>query len=178
MSVVNEDYAIVSNWAVSEIDQAISEGLVDPILVEDYSKPITRLAFCNMNAELIKRVNPEVNSIPLLDTASSTAKDECENCAEAPYEEMTREQAAVMIAHSVDLTCLLDENFDPFTVLSVYEDAGEITSDAVWAVAALVDLGIYKGTGDGKLAPTKIATVEQAVSWLVRTSALYENRVK
>ncbi len=177
MSVVNEDVALVSNWAVSEIDQAISEGLVDPILVEDYSKPITRLAFCNMNAELISRVNPQVEQIPLLDSASD-AKEECEDCKDSPDEDMTRQQAALMIARSVDLSGLLDEDFDPVAVLSVYEDFADIEPDAVWAMAALVELGIYKGTGDGRLAPKDIATVEQAVSWLVRTSALYENRIK
>ena len=177
MSVVNEDYALVSNWAVSEIDQAISQGLVDPIMVEDYSKPITRLAFCNMNAELLSRVSPDIGDIPLLDGAGA-AKEECEECKDSPDEEMTRQQAAMMIARSVDLTGLLSEEFDPVAVLSIYEDAALIDPDAVWAMAALVELGVYKGTGDGKLAPGEIATVEQAVSWLVRTCALYEEKTK
>ena len=165
LTTENEDVAVVSSWAVQYVDELSENKLFDTSFIVSYTEPITRLAFCTMNAELISAVNPDVAQLPLTDLAAISETLEAR-------EDLKRQEAAQIIVKYDDLGSLIGCEIDTEEILSQFTDSDLIRPEARDAMALLVHLGVFTGTGDGKLAPDSLATGEQAVTWLMRTYAV------
>ncbi len=163
LSVEHEAISLVSGWAADHVNRAVEKNIINTSGIRRYSDPITRLTFCNMNAELLGAVCPELSDIPLL--SDVTGGDPLDKT-------ITREEAAVIIVNTIDLTGLLKSTVDTDSVLSEYKDAAMISPEARDAVAFLIMLQVFTGTGEGMLEPKENATTEQAVVWLIRAHDL------
>ena len=167
LSVEHEAVSLVSIWAADAVDTAVTDGLIDTSEVIDYTQPITRLSFCTMNAELLSAVYPKLADIPLISATTLTSENE--------DTVITREEAATIIVTSNDITYFMSQTVDTDSILSDYNDADLISENARSSLAVLVELGVYMGTGDDMLAPKAYATVEQAITWLIRTYEIVQS---
>jgi len=165
LTTENEDVAVVSSWAVKYVDELSENKLFDTSTIVSYTEPITRLAFCTMNAELLSAVNPDVAQLPLTDISAISETLEA-------AEHLKRQEAAQIIVKYDNLKGLLNCEIETESILSQFSDSDLILPEARDAVALLVHLGVFTGTGDGKLDPDSLATGEQAVTWLMRTYAV------
>jgi hypothetical protein len=77
-----------------------------------------------------------------------------------PNEKITREQAMQIIANAIKLTKLNEqlEDLSPEPILQAFNDAGEISSWAMYSVAKSVKAGIVTGRSDNELAPKDFIT--------------------
>ncbi len=87
----------------------------------------------------------------------------------APYESITREQAAIMIARAANLE-LVDED-TARQVLGNFSDRRFISSYADIEVASVVDAGLMQGMGANKFKPQGITTRAQAAAMIVNLMA-------
>lgn len=166
----SEEGIQVSEWASESVNEANSSGIFDMSHVEDYTEPITRLAFCTMSAELLNIVYP-------YSPQYSSVETQLKGITVSEDPNLTREDAAVLIADNMDLGLALDEPLNTDAVLADYSDSYLLDPESREAMATLVKLGVYLGTGDSMLEPDVLATVEQTVTWLMRTYVILRSRM-
>ena len=169
LSVEHEAISVVSDWAADPVNRAAESKVINTSYIKSYSDPITRLTFCNMNAELLGTVCPELSEIPLLSGLTDGKTDD---------KAITREEAAVIIVNTVDLSGRLTMTVDTDEVLRRFKDADMISPEARDAMAFLIKSGVFTGMGEGMLKPKDFATTEQAVAWLIRTHDIIKSESK
>lgn len=164
LTTEHESVDLVSPWATEYVDGNAEQKLFSTDGIKSYTDPITRLAFCTMNAELLKNLKPDVEvEAPDISALAATL---------SAYELISREEAAQIIANDDELSKLVPYELNSASILGQYKDAGKVSPEARDAMALLVHLGVFAGTGNGKLNPGSYATGEQAVTWLMRTYAV------
>ena len=171
-----------SSWAVAELQTAISMGLVPQDLQTGYQRNISRQNFCRLIWELIKKQpdymqllwnKPEV-------TFTDTDVAEISWCAQLgvingvgngrfePYRELTRQEAAKILALTTQLLGVQDTGAQaPFTDRTAFSN---------WAVP-FIDFcgvnGIVNGRETGAFDPTGQFSTEQAIITILRICQRY-----
>lgn len=171
-----------SDWAVSEINTAINNGLVTANVQKDYKADITREYFCELVVKLYEKItgdNVYAGSNPFDDTnntevikayelgiVNGVSDDEF-----APENKITRQEICTMLVRAIGA---MYENIDlnDYTRHS-FADSSIIASWAMDSVQFAYDNEIMQGVGDNKIDPLGYATCEQAVLLVNR---IYENR--
>lgn len=182
------DYHTPSDWAQSEVWDAIITGLVPNDLQSAYRNNITREEFCRLMVTLMEQsVNIDIDaylkaenitvSNPFIDTDDSDVlaayalgivSGTSENTF-SPGNSITRQEAATMLARTakvLDLTTEESENF---------KDAGQFASwasESIAFVSGLADptngVKVMNGMGNGNFAPTDSYSREQAILTALR----------
>ncbi|HIU57465.1 MAG TPA: S-layer homology domain-containing protein, partial [Candidatus Ornithomonoglobus merdipullorum] len=171
-----------SDWAVSEINTAINNGLVTANVQKDYKADITREFFCELVMKLYEKITGEsaaVGSNPFNDTnntevikayklgiVNGISSDEF-----APNSNITRQEICTMLVRAIGV---MYPNIDlnDYTRHS-FADSANIASWAMDSVQFAYDNDILQGIGNNSIDPLGHATCEQAILLVNR---IYENR--
>jgi len=163
---------IAGHWAEAEIKILVEKGAIAgyPDGTFRPNNNITRAEFATV---LVKAFELEAKEGKVFtDTATHWAKDAIatanaydiikgySNEKFGPNDQITREQAAVMIAKAADLTASEQA--------PVFSDSAKISDWARAAVAAAAEAEIIKGYPDGSFRPQGQATRAEAVTIIVR----------
>ena len=164
-----------SSWAETSINEAIVSNLVPQNLRSNYTQATTRAEFCalavalyeNLSGEIIERTmfldtnDANVEKMAALGVVNGIGDDKF-----APDDNLTREQAAVMLAR------LADSIGNPFTMHPpTFSDIDGISLWAIEGVGQVQNAGIMGGVGDNTFAPLDDYTREQSIVTMLR---LYE----
>ena len=171
-----------SDWAASEIQYAISQGLVPANMQKDYKTNISRIEFCEILTKTIEAKSGKSIDDMLSAGAWNPQKDFTDTDSKyvdymcrlgivngvsdtlfEPYSKITREEAAIMLMRTAKVL-----GFDT-THNSTVEPS--VSSWARDGVGFVTEKGIMNGTGDG-FDPSGKYTKEQAIATFVR---LYKN---
>ena len=171
-----------SEWARTEINDAISKEILPDYLQCNYTENITRAEFCTLLTKLLeKKSGMDIDTLvkekgvqiksPFEDTyyeyvdyiyklgiVNGTGENRFD-----PLENITREQAATMLTRAADVL-----GYD-IAYQNVVEQ--EISDWAKDGVGFVTENGIMNGTGEG-FAPKGTYTKEQAIATFVR---MYNN---
>ncbi len=166
-------YDFPSEWAKSDIENAIEKNLVPEHLQKRYRKNITRESFCELIYELpfVKERASDVGKIKYADTDNEIVLRLSElgvingvgDGLFAPKEYLTREQAATILCRVYEL---LDSNIVSDT--DIFADEEQISDWAKESVYKMKKSGIMNGTGDNKFSPKETYTTEQSVVTILR----------
>lgn len=169
-------YDTPSGWAKDTVEKAIRLKLVPLNRQNRYRKNITRESFCEIAYELpVIREYAEKDSImssEFSDTDNSKIKalasigiiEGVGDGKFAPYEFITREQAAVIL----DRIYALSEKSIPDGDDTVFSDDDLISSWARDGVYNMRKTGVIEGVGNGEFAPLDTYTTEQAITTIYR----------
>lgn len=174
----------VSNWAIDSVLKAGEVNLLEEGRNYVYTRPITREEFCELIYNLIEKsvgVEWEWNNQspnPFSDTKNEkvialTLGEIIKGKGEwkfAPNDTLTREEAATIIERTTKKAIPVPMHELYYT----FEDENEISDWAMNGVQAVCNMGIMKGTGEGKFSPKGIFTVEEAVTALMRIYDTYK----
>ncbi len=191
----------MSNWAYDEIPDAIDDDLVPPELQNSYTDDTTRIDFCYLAINLIvTTTGKSIDSIvftavgmsltdyqhtyPLTDTTDETViaayalgivtgykNDSTGTYSFEPYNTITRQEAAVMLARTANYLGLTAA-----VSTTSFNDASSIggwASESVAFVAGLVSesgLAVMGGVGNNTFDPTGSYTRQQAIATFYRLS--------
>ena len=162
-----------SPWAQAQVSAAIAANLVPESLQSRYTQPITRAEFCALATALYEAVigreitsrekfadtaDPNVEKMAALGVVSGVGGNKF-----APFERLTREQAAVMLSR---LAFALGKPL-PKQAAS-FADYNAISSWAAENVGQVQATGIMSGVGDNKFAPKDQYTIEQSIVTVFR----------
>lgn len=172
-----QDYLLEwsSDWAAPEIREAIAAGLLPRENRGLFPLPITRQEFCVLLMALYRSAAPEANGAPETapfqdtqnpDVAAAYALGLVQGIAPkqfAPYESITREQAATMLCRLAERLGL---HWDASAVS--FADASQIS---VWAKDSVFQLyhgDIMQGVEGHRFSPQAAYTKEQSIATLHR----------
>ena len=174
-----------SAWAQSQVNEAISYGLVPQSIQGDYQSPITRLEFAELMVELVMDyygeysnpytamgVEPRVEHLGQYffdDVAEEDHyvvrlvfglqfMDGIGDHLFGPDQALTREQAATIFANAAKQMGKTISN--PGTT---FADSGSISSWAKDGVGQIVSIGVMSGMGNNLFAPKESITREQSI---------------
>ena len=171
----------ISDWAVSEVNAAIEAGLVPREMQKNYTGPISRRGFCLLAAATIEvKTGQDISDYALKNGSSSvTFSDtkEAEIISSAklgivngyedgtfkPKSDITREQAAAMLARCAKLLGMSDGPSN-----GGFADAAQISGWAAESVAFVRSNAIMSGDTDNNFMPQGGYTVEQAIATFYR----------
>lgn len=172
--IAHGDLAAPSNWAMDYVSKADSIGMTDYFKVP-WTNNITREQFCHLAYNMLDRAKniewKKAVENPFEDTDNEKVLSlYLEGIIEgkdgkifAPQDEITREEAAAILARIADCMEL------PSTEMYFeFADIGEISDWASHNVQRVCNLGVMHGVGDNRFSPKSGYTVEQAVVTLVR----------
>ena len=179
----------VSSWATEEIDWAVRCALVSETLLEAGAEAaVTRGDFAAISVNLYQALSGEDVEASLADAAASPFTD-CDAPAVTaaaraklvngfddgtfqPAASIRRQDLCMMLSNTLRAAGMPLWQPDSEAILAAFPDGGEVSDYARAAVAAMVELGVVKGTdNDGviTLDPFGETTVEQAVVMALRT---------
>ncbi len=152
----------VSDWAEEAVEKAVNNGLIT--VTGNYQETISREDFCRMALKVL-----EQNGISV-DWTATVCEEACrqellENVEADGGEDLTREQAAVILSRVIQNIGLLPEA--QTEILATYADSDSISQWAREAVAQMTATGFMNGM-DGSFAPQEAVTREQAITLLIR----------
>ncbi len=176
-----------SEWAAAEVAQAIEQNIVPERLQDRYQSPITRAEFAECAVRFAMAHYKETDAGAFVRKYASNDSpgftdltEETREFSEyayrlgivkgksdtefAPDDEITRQEAAVMLYRTYQL-CGGDSEGDGEVS---FTDGGEIASWAVSAVSAVTEAGVMEGVGEGKFNPAGSYTREQCYLTLTR----------
>ena len=166
------DRGAMGNWAASYIERATSLGLVPPIF-NDLTLPITRAEFAALAVRLYeKTADREIYGRMAFNDTNDTNVQKMGYLGVvtgvgggnfAPYNTLTREQAAVMLSRLAYAMGQPFHNAEP-----AFADSANISSWAVEAVGQMRAYGIMSGTGDNNFSPNGDYTVQQSIVTMLR----------
>lgn len=167
-----EDY---SEWSRSDVKLAGQYGFIPASLTSRKSGAnITRNEFCDIAVNVIKYVDsielPKKTMVSFSDSDSQNVRllaqlgiiTGYENGEFRPNNQITREEAAVVISRILSLFGLQDK------ATTVYSDSDEIQVWAKSAVDIVGKYGIMKGMGENIFSPGSGYTVEQSIVTMLR----------
>ena len=170
------DLAAPSEWARSDIAEADAIGMLDYFKVP-WTIPITREQFCNLAYNMLdvsmninwKKISPnpfdDTDNEKVISLYLEDIIEGKENKTFAPDDELTREEAAVILYRIAEYAKLKPETSE--SILLMYADDEEISDWAKDAVYNLYDMNIMNGTEKG-FEPQSPYTVEQSIATLMR----------
>ena len=174
----------LSDWAVNEVNAAISAGLVPADLQNNYQSPISRASVAQMFINLVEKASGQTidellaaNGAAINENAFVDTKDPAVLAANAlgiingvgdrrfaPEATLTRAQAAAIINRIARMLGANTDGFDhEFTDVSGHWVSVELG----WPVSS----GIINGIGENKFAPNSELTREQAIAIVGRALA-------
>ena len=161
-----------SQWAVGQVNAAITAGLVPPHLQSRYTQATTRAEFAalavalyeNQRGEITGRVTfTDTDNVDVQKAAYIGVVQGVGNNRFAPNDTLTREQAAVMLAR---LANALDR---PLSAQApTFADNGSIASWAFDHVGQVQAAGIMHGVGNNRFDPQGSYTREQSIVTIYR----------
>lgn len=175
-AILASNNAQVDGWAKDQVNEAIASGLVAAGLGEDYRVNITRAQFAATTVKLYEAMSgervPAAAENPFTDTSDPVILQAAElgfvygitDDTFAPDSLVTREQAAAMLSRVY--TKLGGEL--PAVEATTFDDDGSVSDWARDAVAFMSDKGIVSGMGDNRFDPQGSASIEQALSIVLR----------
>ena len=172
-----------SEWARSDVDNAVNEGLVPKLNQINYIGKITRLEVCQLidnllNKQGIVKNNPVEN--PFSDTADESVvslynyniingKNESEFY---PYDYITREEFAKILANTYHMF----NNSLPDNCSAVYTDWENISDWAINSVNEVSYLKLFVGNDAGEFQPQNNITKEEVIITLLRLYDLIDSK--
>ena len=174
----------VSEWAQESIIKAGENNILESSRNYVYGNPITREEFCELIYNLIHNTSSkgiEIDyalNIYITDTDNAkvlelyargiiNGKTKTEF---APNDTLTREEAATIIARTCDKEIPVPRH----ELYYEFSDKAEISDWAMDGVQNVCNMGVMKGTGDGKFSPKDTFTVEEAITALMRIFDTYK----
>ncbi|PKM57438.1 MAG: hypothetical protein CVU98_05975 [Firmicutes bacterium HGW-Firmicutes-3] len=188
----NDSEDIGSFWAVEDIKQAISLGLVPAELQSDYSKTMSRLDFCTLIVALIQAWDESIYSEALNHVNEKIVSfDDCTDinvkiCVNLgivegvgnnlfnPEASIKRQEAAKILWSTLAILSNELAVMQEARMPHLFEDGGEIRSWAREKIYWAYYLGIMTGVGDNKFKPNGEYTREQAILTTLRLYQLKE----
>lgn len=165
--------ASASDWAVEQINAAISANLVPASLQSKYTQATTRAEFCALAVALYETVKDA--EITERATFSDTSDVNVQKMAAlgvvngvgdnkfSPDSALTREQAATMLSR------LADAISKPLTAQApTFNDNSSVSVWAFDAVGQMQATGIMGGVGDNTFSPSTDYTREQSIVTILR----------
>lgn len=172
---VTEGSAQPAGWAKADAERAKTLGILPAALQNAYDQPITRAQFCVLADGLYTKVKGGMASadpaVTFADTtdpavlrmASAKVVNGVGNGAFDPDGQLTREQAATMLAR---LSAVLDK---PLTASEpTFADNADVAGWAMPFVGQMQASGIMGGTGNNQFSPKQSYTREQSVVTIMR----------
>ena len=171
-----------SDWALDEVNNAISIGLVTDSVQADYQADITREQFCEMVIRAYEKISNNTAEMGNI-TFSDTDNAEILKAANlgivsgygggifAPDDLITREQIATMLVRMID-SAVTYENVSIYNN-NYFADASSISDWAVSSVNFAYDKRLMQGVGDNRIDPQANTTCEQAILLVYRTINKY-----
>ena len=166
-----------SDWARESVDAANDMGITDKTQSFNYSAPITREQFCDMIYNYIKVLGIDIESTESSFTDTDNEKISALNkmgiingkteTEFAPNDNLTREEAAVILNRMINETIPVDVSEMYF----VFDDEAEISDWASGAIQVMCNMGVMNGVGENNFAPKDSYTVEQAITTIMRVYA-------
>ena len=174
----------VSEWAQESVVKAGENHILESGRNYVYGNPITREEFCELIYNLIHNTSSkgiEIDyalNIDITDTDNAkvlelyareiiNGKTKTEF---APNDTLTREEAATIIARTCDKEIPVPRH----ELYYEFADKSEISDWAMDGVQNVCNMGVMKGTGDGKFSPKGTFTVEEAITALMRIFETYK----
>lgn len=168
-----------SNWALETVDTARETGILDVSEQYSYTAPINREDFCTLAMRTLTKcgiTTGEAAENPFTDTENEdvvtlynlgviNGKSET---TFAPYDNITREEAAAILHRMCKTLGVEDVYFDYRLSSYCFYDRSEFSE---WATEHIYNIylhGIMTGVGNDKFAPKEFYTTEQAVATMVR----------
>ena len=161
-----------SSWAIAQVNAAIEAKLVPQNLQSGYNQPTTRAEFCALAVALYENLKGEItgrtsftdtNDVNVQKAAFINVVGGVGNNRFDPNAQLTREQAAAMLAR------LADAVGKPFPKQeATFADNSVISSWAVDVVGQVQAAGIMGGVGDNRFAPQDPYTREQSIVTIMR----------
>lgn len=178
-----------SDWAKTEVESAISQGLVPKDLQSSYQTPITRQEFCRLAVTMVEVVEEKPVSQVIADRElqtkenafSDTQDDYAENaCALGivngyedgtfrPQGSIKRQEAAKMLYETAKVL-----EYTGSGGSLTFSDRDDIASYAVTAVKFASSTGVMKGVEDGRFDPSGLYTRQQAYITMDRLLSVLE----
>lgn len=157
----NQVSSSLSDWAENDINDAIALGLIPEELQSEWQMPITRVDFCKLAWKLYIKMIVECDAeiveanIEFPDTIGLPGDDEAiistiatlgivsgyEDNTFRPYNEITREEAAVMLARTV--SCFGKDSTNNYPI--IFGDISDISDWAKNSVDLVSAIGIMSG---------------------------------
>ena len=178
------DRELPIGWAREDVARAISLKLVPVGLRSDYNQAITRAEFCHLAVRfytnnlgaITERVtfsdcaDPNVELMGALGVVSGDGKGRF-----APNRDMTRQEAATMIARLLD--AMGEKAFGRTLPMQepTFDDNGSISDWAFEAVGQMQAAGIMGGTGNNRFSPVRPYTREQSIVTVLKLDDLFLN---
>ena len=168
------DLAAPSDWAMEYVSKADRIGMLDYFKIP-FSSNINREQFCILAYNMLDRATDiewkKVSPNPFEDTDNEKVLslylediiDGKEEKSFAPYDEITREEAATILKRIAEYMKLGYPE-----VYFEFEDGENTSGWATDAVQRVCNLGVMQGVGNNRFAPKGRYTVEQAITTLVR----------
>ena len=161
-----------ASWAAEQVNEAIAAKLVPENLQSKYTQPTTRAEFCALAVALYENVKGEITGRK---TFSDTNDANVQKAAAigivsgiapnvfAPNDNLTREQAAVM------LSSLANSLNKPFPQRSpAFADNSMISSWASAGVGQAQAAGVMGGTGGNNFSPKESYSRQQSIVTILR----------
>jgi hypothetical protein len=160
------------SWARSYVSDAIKNDILPEDMAYGFTENITRLDFCTIAYNILKDKIPTATETVFKDTASQAVNALAlagiisgrDDEHFAPDDEITREEAAVVLSNIADYLSMPTASDKIF----IYADDKSISSWAADNVYKLRNLGIMSGMGDNEFLPQSKYTKQHAVSTIMR----------
>ena len=182
-------YDAPSDWAVRDVNEAYTIGLVPDFLMRGYGYTITRGEFCVLCANTVRAWG--IDKKGEKDAAFSDIKDDFKEdilyCASLgivsgtgngkfePYRDITRQEAAKMLHNTLALMTDTLKGKEGVYLPHVFGDGDKIASWARNDIYAVYHTGVMQGDNKNLFDPLGAYTREQAICTFLR---LYELKDK
>ena len=157
-----------SSWAKSDVERAISLGLVPDSLQSRYTDSVTREEFCAVAVNVYETATGKIiQTLRAFDDTDNVNVQKMGGLEIVngqgdnnflPGDLLTREQAAKILLKLADSMGMQVQG----TVVE-FSDSGDISDWAVDAVYGVNELGVMKGTGNNCFEPKACYTIEQSI---------------
>jgi Leucine-rich repeat (LRR) protein len=161
-----------SSWAAEQVNAAIAAELVPESLQSAYGQPITRAEFCALAVQAYESIKGEIkgrrtfadtNDINVEKAAAIGAVSGIGGNRFDPHGNLTREQAAVMLAQLADAT-----GKSLPKQAATFADNDSIAPWAIERVGQIQAAGVMSGVGDNTFVPRQPYTREQSIVTILR----------
>lgn len=183
----NPNEALISPWALEEVEKARNAGLITKLIGEKMTENISRLQFAELIVNLVEKTSgtaiapadPSIfsdctNEVALKAYAAGIVNGMGDGTFK-PDEKTNREQISAMIYRAVNYLSSSGNKIELSEPkpLTSYVDSVNVSDWAKEAVGVLVAEGIMKGTSENTLSPKAPCTIEQCVLLIYRLHQRY-----